>query len=161
MKDKTKKEPKRNTGKSDDEGYNTSTHLHYKKNDATEMLYDDLTDDDGESFKHAHEKQIKSHNLKEDLFPKLKFYIDCGLNVCLYGVGSKRDLLNSFLTEVLVMQGIGCFAVNGYHSASNIKSVLNSCFNWFQSIGRIPPVSKRPTMLKDLFETVKRGFLET
>ena len=54
----------------------------------------------------------------------MNFYQDCGLNICMYGVGSKRNILNEYLNDVLRSGGHSVSVVNGYHSGCSIKNVI-------------------------------------
>lgn len=52
---------------------------------------------------------IKNQNLKnlnikyifKEQFPKLKYMLDCGFNLMIYGMGSKFDLMNLFVQKQL------------------------------------------------------------
>jgi len=59
------------------------------------MLYEDIG---ATLVKHAREKQEKQLGLKQQ-FAKMKFYQDCGFNVMVFGVGSKREILNAYVKE--------------------------------------------------------------
>ena len=73
-----------------------------------------------------------------------------------HGVGSKRNLLNIYALEIIKLSGHDVTVVNGFHSGTNMKNVLNSCFEFLRiSI----PNLKRPVSLSEQFEFVKRAFL--
>jgi hypothetical protein len=61
------------------------------------MMCDD--DDSGPIIpikRHA-EKMKHLENLVKSNFVKMKYMMDCGFNLLVYGVGSKLDLLNLFV----------------------------------------------------------------
>ena len=63
-------------------------------------------------------------NLKSSAnFSHMKYYLDCGFSLLIYGVGSKRELINTFVTTSLVNEP--CLIVNGFHTATSLKSITN------------------------------------
>jgi len=62
----------------------------------------------------------------------MKFYQDCGFNIMVHGVGSKREILNAYLNEKLYLDGHDVTVVNGYHSSTSIKDVLASCLAFLE-----------------------------
>jgi len=93
------------------------------------MLYEHINDT---LVKHVDEKQKLQESLKQNLFPKMKFYQDCGFNIMVHGVGSKREILNAYLNEKLYLDGHDVTVVNGYHSSTSIKDVLASCLAFLE-----------------------------
>ena len=78
-----------------------------------------------------HEKEIDAQNndLAVHLFPQWRFELQQGFNLCLYGYGSKRDLLHQFAEQYLKPQGHPILAINGYHAdltLTNITSLIAS-----------------------------------
>lgn len=74
-------------------------------------------------LKISHEDQIKK--LQRDtqcLFKKWHFLLSEGFNILLYGVGSKRDLLMSFIKEI----NEPCIVVNGFFPSLSIQEVISS-----------------------------------
>jgi hypothetical protein len=53
----------------------------------------------------------------------MRHYINCGFNLLIYGVGSKWDFLNNFVKRYLGEHHR--LVINGFHSATNIKSITN------------------------------------
>ncbi|XP_064016613.1 origin recognition complex subunit 2 isoform X2 [Pogoniulus pusillus] len=73
----------------------------------------------------AYAEEIKKLNQQhENLFSRWMLQLHLGFNIVLYGLGSKRDLLEKFRTSVL--EDYVHLVVNGYFPSITIRSVLNS-----------------------------------
>ncbi|KFW89231.1 Origin recognition complex subunit 2, partial [Phalacrocorax carbo] len=73
----------------------------------------------------AYAAEIKELNQQhESLFSKWMLQLHLGFNIVLYGLGSKRDLLEKFRTSVL--QDTVHLVVNGYFPSMTARSILNS-----------------------------------
>nr|XP_021155177.1 origin recognition complex subunit 2 isoform X2 [Columba livia] len=73
----------------------------------------------------AYAAEIKELNQQhESLFSKWMLHLHWGFNIVLYGLGSKRDLLEKFRTSVL--QDSIHLVVNGYFPSITVRSILNS-----------------------------------
>ncbi|NXD62562.1 ORC2 protein, partial [Eolophus roseicapillus] len=73
----------------------------------------------------AYAAEIKELNqLHESLFSKWLLQLHLGFNIVLYGLGSKRDLLEKFRTSLL--QDSVHLVVNGYFPSITVRSILNS-----------------------------------
>ncbi|XP_054028691.1 origin recognition complex subunit 2 isoform X4 [Dryobates pubescens] len=73
----------------------------------------------------AYEAEIKMLNQQhENLFSKWMLQLHLGFNIVLYGLGSKRDLLEKFRTSAL--KDSVHLVVNGYFPSITIRSILNS-----------------------------------
>ncbi|NXF50358.1 ORC2 protein, partial [Oceanites oceanicus] len=73
----------------------------------------------------AYAAEIKDLNQQhESLFSKWLLQLHLGFNIVLYGLGSKRDLLEKFRTSLL--QGSVHLVVNGYFPSITVRSILNS-----------------------------------
>ncbi|KFQ50553.1 Origin recognition complex subunit 2, partial [Pelecanus crispus] len=73
----------------------------------------------------AYAAEIKELNQQhESLFSKWMLQLHLGFNILLYGLGSKRDLLEKFRTSVL--QDSVHLVVNGYFPSITVRSILNS-----------------------------------
>ncbi|NXK12618.1 ORC2 protein, partial [Herpetotheres cachinnans] len=73
----------------------------------------------------AYAAEIKELNQQhESLFSKWMLQLHLGFNIILYGLGSKRDLLEKFRTSVL--QDSVHLVVNGYFPSITVRSILNS-----------------------------------
>ncbi|NXX59343.1 ORC2 protein, partial [Scopus umbretta] len=73
----------------------------------------------------AYAAEIKELNQQhESLFSKWMLQLHLGFNIVLYGLGSKRDLLEKFRTSVL--QDTVHLVVNGYFPSITVRSILNS-----------------------------------
>ncbi|NXG79979.1 ORC2 protein, partial [Baryphthengus martii] len=67
-------------------------------------------------------KELNQHH--ESLFSKWMLQLHLGFNIVLYGLGSKRDLLEKFRTSLL--QDSVHLVVNGYFPSITVRSILNS-----------------------------------
>ncbi|NXM24606.1 ORC2 protein, partial [Oxyruncus cristatus] len=73
----------------------------------------------------AYAAEIKELNQQhESLFSKWMLQLHLGFNVVLYGLGSKRDLLEKF--RVSLLQDSVHLVVNGYFPSITVRSILNS-----------------------------------
>ncbi|NXD28231.1 ORC2 protein, partial [Spelaeornis formosus] len=73
----------------------------------------------------AYAAEIRDLNQQhESLFSKWMLQLHLGFNIVLYGLGSKRDLLEKFRTSLL--QDSVHLVVNGYFPSITVKSILNS-----------------------------------
>ncbi|NWX40764.1 ORC2 protein, partial [Steatornis caripensis] len=73
----------------------------------------------------AYAAEIKELNQQHEcLFSKWMLQLHLGFNVVLYGLGSKRDLLEKFRTSML--QDSIHLVVNGYFPSITVRSILNS-----------------------------------
>ncbi|XP_061859078.1 origin recognition complex subunit 2 isoform X3 [Colius striatus] len=73
----------------------------------------------------AYADEIKELNQQHgSLFSKWMLQLNLGFNIVLYGLGSKRDLLEKFRTSVL--QDSVHLVVNGYFPGITVRSILNS-----------------------------------
>uniref|UniRef100_A0A8C5RQ79 Origin recognition complex subunit 2 n=1 Tax=Laticauda laticaudata TaxID=8630 RepID=A0A8C5RQ79_LATLA len=73
------------------------------------------------AFAAEREKLMKQY---ESLFYKWMLQLHLGFNIVLYGLGSKRDLLENF--RVSLLQNSVHLVVNGFFPNISIKSILNS-----------------------------------
>lgn len=60
----------------------------------------------------------------------MKHYINCGFNILFYGVGSKWNFVNQVVMKYLHEDHR--LVVNGFHSATNMKSITNSMLAYAQ-----------------------------
>lgn len=51
----------------------------------------------------------------------MTLYLELDFNLLVYGVGSKRDVINNFVNQMRVP----FMVVNGFHVGTTIKTVLN------------------------------------
>ncbi|NWS06915.1 ORC2 protein, partial [Motacilla alba] len=73
----------------------------------------------------AYAAEIRDLNQQhESLFSKWMLQLHLGFNIVLYGLGSKRDLLEKFRTSLL--QDSVHLVVNGYFPSITVKSILTS-----------------------------------
>uniref|UniRef100_A0A8C3J7E8 Origin recognition complex subunit 2 n=1 Tax=Calidris pygmaea TaxID=425635 RepID=A0A8C3J7E8_9CHAR len=73
----------------------------------------------------AYAAEIKELNQQhESLFSKWMLQLHLGFNIVLYGLGSKRNLLEKFRTSVL--QDSVHLVVNGYFPSITVRSILSS-----------------------------------
>jgi hypothetical protein len=69
----------------------------------------------------------------------MEYLLECEFNLLIYGVGSKKQLVNNFAERIEMPKII----VNGYHAATTIKAVLNAITNYIKSY--IYPQKNRKT----------------
>jgi hypothetical protein len=65
-----------------------------------------------------------------DLFEKMSYYLECDFNLLIFGVGSKREVINKF---VVTMQ-CPWIVLNGFHVGTTIKTVLNSVSHFISKV---------------------------
>ncbi|XP_062972246.1 origin recognition complex subunit 2 [Elgaria multicarinata webbii] len=73
------------------------------------------------AFEAEREELTKQH---ESLFYKWMLHLHLGFNIVLYGLGSKRDLLENF--RISLLQDSAHIVVNGFFPSITVKSILNS-----------------------------------
>lgn len=56
----------------------------------------------------------------------MEYFIHCEFNLLVFGVGSKIETMNTFVNTL----SLPYLVVNGYHSGTTIKSVINSIANF-------------------------------
>ena len=95
----------------------------YQKDKTYDIKYEDISDD-GCDIKHQDLKIYKLDALCKEWHLKMKFYQESGLNLLIYGVGSKRDFLNVYVHEHIRMSKRNCVVVNGFHSGTNLKTLF-------------------------------------
>jgi hypothetical protein len=61
-------------------------------------------------------------------FDKMKYMLDCGFNLMVYGVGSRYKLLNLFFQKHLSKYPVIQF--NGYLGTCNMKNVIKELWNY-------------------------------
>ncbi|XP_058832709.1 origin recognition complex subunit 2 [Topomyia yanbarensis] len=72
-----------------------------------------------------HEKSIQElHEEYESYFAKWLFLMNEGFNILLYGLGSKRNLLQAFHRKVLANQPV--IVINGFFPTLTVKDVLDA-----------------------------------
>lgn len=80
-------------------------------------------------------------------FNKWMFILNEGFNILLFGLGSKRNLLNSFHSELLANQTV--LVVNGFFPSLTIKDILDSITD---DILDLTEVSRNPHETVDIIE---------
>ncbi|KAH9524321.1 Origin recognition complex subunit 2 [Bulinus truncatus] len=76
-------------------------------------------------FNNGHQSQLQALMEKHTrLFKRWMFHMCCGYNILLYGLGSKRILLDKFKDEHL--KDFSHLVVNGYFPSLTAKNILNS-----------------------------------
>jgi hypothetical protein len=75
--------------------------------------------------KHSKEKQVHIKKIKDSTFPRMRYFLESGFNLLIYGIGSKRNIMNEFAHNIY-NSGEPVLVVNGYHSATNIRTIINS-----------------------------------
>lgn len=49
--------------------------------------------------KHRKEKEELNDKIKDKFFVKMKYFLDCGFNLLIFGIGSKWNIINTFMYE--------------------------------------------------------------
>jgi hypothetical protein len=78
--------------------------------------------------KHPAEKDFILERLPQTMFTSMRHYMNCGFNLLIYGVGSKRKFLNLFTMKYLNNEPT--LIINGFHSAATMKSITNPMLNF-------------------------------
>jgi origin recognition complex subunit 2 len=107
-------------------------------------------------FEDPHTEDIEFLNdFHSRSFTRWQFELSQGFNICLYGWGSKRKLLNSFAEHVYNSQADhdsnALVVVNGYLQNVSIRDVLKTCAI---AIGEHPP--KLGSQVPEVLDTVLR-----
>jgi len=63
----------------------------------------------------------------------MDYYISCGFNLLVFGVGSKRDAINNFAKNRIGAR-MPKLVVNGYHVGTTIKSVLKIIIKFINEV---------------------------
>ncbi|KAK4470936.1 hypothetical protein MN116_006443 [Schistosoma mekongi] len=66
------------------------------------------------------------------LFSNWTFYLNEGFNILLYGIGSKRQIMEDFRKQYL--SKANCIVIPGYNSSANIRQILNCICHEFLHI---------------------------
>ncbi|CDW82556.1 origin recognition complex subunit 2 [Stylonychia lemnae] len=108
--------------------------------------------EDTSTKKHLQQKQaILSQLFSQKNFQSWKYFLDCGFNLLIYGIGSKRKLINNFIQHYLQQEP--CIILNGFHSATTIKSLTNPIIKF---IYKNIPNTKNYNSVVDQIEEIKR-----
>mmetsp|Transcript_15629 Transcript_15629/g.11009 ORF Transcript_15629/g.11009 Transcript_15629/m.11009 type:complete len:106 (-) Transcript_15629:623-940(-) len=102
---------------------------------------------DYKESKHQFEKEELFERLRDDNFEQMKYFLDCGFNLLVFGAGSKRTLLNTFVSEVIHDQPT--FIVNGYHTGTNLKSLVISLCKFITENIENKNVTKKFSSIQD------------
>lgn len=54
----------------------------------------------------------------------MRYFLESGFNLLIYGIGSKRNIMNEFAKQHIFNTGEPILVVNGYHSGTNIKTII-------------------------------------
>lgn len=83
----------------------------------------------------AKHKQLIAEKRCKDLaaahFDKMMFYLQLDMNLLIYGVGSKRELLQDFMQNH-VQQSYSQVNIRGYHSGLMPKVILNDIIDYIR-----------------------------
>ncbi|KFY20779.1 hypothetical protein V491_03432 [Pseudogymnoascus sp. VKM F-3775] len=83
------------------------------------------------SYEDPHAKDLEFlTSIHERSFPQWDFELSQNFNICLYGWGSKRELLMSYANHVYAANNEAkIVVVNGYNQSTSIRDVLNTIFS--------------------------------
>lgn len=136
---------------------------------------DDIEDDQGSNSKGEEislEKVFDKHSeliragyrdqLEKENFEKMLFHLDCEMSLLVYGVGSKRDILQTFMRDY-VLNEYGGILVRGYHSGLTPKTILNDIVDYIKEDidkkKKGSQVARKWTSTTEIIEFIKRKFL--
>ncbi len=85
----------------------------------------------------------------------MKYFLDCGFNLLIYGIGSKRSLINNFIISYLGNDPV--LIINGYHSGTTIKSITNQMMKFVQ---KYMIHQKCGSNVHDQIDTIKSAFTQ-
>ena len=85
--------------------------------------------------------EVHRQKLEHEYFDKMLFYLECEMSLLIYGVGSKRTLLQIFL-EKYVYHEYPSMVVRGYHSGLMPKTILNDIVDYIREEVDLKPKSK-------------------
>ncbi|KLJ08178.1 origin recognition complex subunit 2 [Blastomyces silverae] len=104
---------------------------------------------------HQKEKEFLLE-LHEHSFPQWAFELSEGFNICLYGYGSKRRLVNRF-AEWLSQQHSDpqtIIIVNGYVSSTTIRSILSTIINAILGPDTPSKLGTQPSEVLELLQSI-------
>lgn len=106
-----------------------------------EIMDNDFSLDSQASIKHYKKKNdrltlmlcppVEMEIKQQPLFQKMRFMLDCGFNLLVFGVGSKYDILNLFAQKNLQNQNQTVLVFNSYNHGCNMKRVVDEIVSWF------------------------------
>ena len=99
--------------------------------------------------------------LAEEHFDKMMFYLDCEMNLLIYGVGSKRGILQDFLQNQIWLR-YPSINVRGYHSGLMPKTILTDITEYIREhIERKakPAVPRKWANTTEIMEHIKRKLM--
>ncbi|KAH6893276.1 origin recognition complex subunit 2-domain-containing protein [Thelonectria olida] len=92
-------------------------------------------------------------SLHAESFPQWTFEISQGFGLCLYGFGSKRNLLHKLATHIYSRrrksQGDKIMIINGYAHNTTMREILSNVGNAIDPKQRIP-LAQPPTMVQSI-----------
>ena len=85
---------------------------------------------DGGHFITKYVEQKKGFNTKnfKEKCEKMKYMLDCGFNLLVYGYGSKADSLNLFQYKFLNNEHV--LIVRGFDTACSMKVIVDAIVTW-------------------------------
>jgi origin recognition complex subunit 2 len=83
------------------------------------------------SYEDPHAKDLEFlSSIHERSFPQWDFELSQNFNICLYGWGSKRELLTSYANHIYAQNNEAkIVVVNGYNPSTSMRDVLNTIFS--------------------------------
>lgn len=101
--------------------------------------------------KHVQEKQSHYNELSNPrtTLKTWKYYYECGFNLMIFGVGSKRNLINTFVSTFIEDPKL---VINGFHSGVTIKSIITPLSKFVQKVTG----TRIPNAMHDAIEELKR-----
>ncbi|KAG6235827.1 hypothetical protein E4U25_004349 [Claviceps purpurea] len=114
----------------------------------------------GSNYVDRHSTDVEYlENLHAELFPQWVFELSQGYSICLYGFGSKRNLLHKFASYLSRLHGASnddtslsrckTIIVNGYTHTTTLREIL-TCLSTAVDPSLKPPSSSAPAMLSSI-----------
>eukprot|EP00347_Sterkiella_histriomuscorum_P017627 403348615 len=129
----------------DQENDNNQNKLQGSQGTQRELMFLDTHQYEGLEKLYENEKNKKHAKCKQKHF------------LLIYGVGTKREFINRFI--VSQMQNIPCLIINGFHSATNIKSISQPLVKFVQKHMYINQISgtvmNQLTQIKQLLDEIR------
>eukprot|EP00347_Sterkiella_histriomuscorum_P014737 403359737 len=129
-------------------GQEAQSLIHHKNEEELQRMEENDLTRKHLSQKRKHYAQVSS----SANFTQMKYYLECGFNLLVYGVGSKRNLVNQFVQSYLSEDPK--LIVNGFHSGVSIKSITNPMVKFVMKLFQI----KIGSHVHDQIEELKRIF---
>ena len=90
---------------------------------------EDMLDQPDVFIKNLQKKIDLLHKIPNEKYTKMRYMIDCGFNLLIYGIGSKFNILNHFMFQLVNHSNVIVF--NGFNTNCDIKLVVEELVSYF------------------------------